>query len=137
MSFSLQKFRMNPIMMYPSIKRSDNWSFLSCSLAQYYRWYYCPLHCSFSFIFGWIFLINLLFTLIFVYFDSSLTSCRLRVHKNLVFALIIHSFLLLLIASPHLFNPDQSLSSYWEIVINNWLKIFLINPNMYFLGMVV
>ncbi|XP_027197135.2 LOW QUALITY PROTEIN: corticotropin-releasing factor receptor 2-like [Dermatophagoides pteronyssinus] len=64
---------------------------------------------------------------IFTYFRS-LTSCRLRVHRNLVLALILHSICLLLIASPHLFNPDESLSSYWEI---EWLCKSILTLKLY------
>ncbi|KAH9516116.1 G-protein coupled receptor, partial [Dermatophagoides farinae] len=64
---------------------------------------------------------------IFTYFRS-LTSCRLRVHRNLVLALILHSLCLLLIASPHLFNPDESLSSYWEI---EWLCKSILTLKLY------
>ncbi|KAF7489684.1 PDF receptor [Sarcoptes scabiei] len=65
--------------------------------------------------------------IIFTYFRA-LRSCRLRIHRNLSFALIIHSLILLLLSSPHLFNPDESLSSYWEI---EWLCKSILTIKLY------
>ena len=50
--------------------------------------------------------------------DRSLATCRLRVHRNLALALIIHSLLLIILSSPHLFGHSTDWPSYWEIVSN-------------------
>ncbi|XP_076348718.1 corticotropin-releasing factor receptor 1-like isoform X1 [Tachypleus tridentatus] len=74
-------------------------------------------------------LIALVITLfIFCYFKS-LHCQRLRVHKNLVVALILHSILLIAISSPVIFS--DSMSTYADIGNIDWLCKIILSLKMY------